>query len=174
MKSFYPFTFFETLNGFYADFKAFFSLLFFWHALHTLDHFIWNIHSRHTVFHIICHAGGLKGGYPCHNVALFMQAPFSCKPHPFFKFIQIVDTLGLNKLHSRSDFFCQSGDPDLKWICKGVGRSTHKHFRWALDVLSPEEFPFVPHVSDGLDQLHGIQIKNILSLRLIPKVLMVA
>ena len=85
-----------------------------------------------------------------------MQSPVASLLHPFFKFIQVVDTLGLDKLRAGCNFFCQSRNADFKWIGKRIGRRPHKHLRRAFDLVATEEFSLITHISHRLDQLHGV------------------
>ncbi len=82
---------------------------------------------------------------------LFMKPSISDLFHPFFKTINIKNTLGLNKLYTRSYFFCQADNPCIKWISKWVCRSPDKKTRRNGQLISSEKLSLVPHVFNGLN-----------------------
>ena len=103
-----------------------------------------------------------------------MESPITDLLHPEFEFIQVVDALRLDKLSPSRYFFCKAGDADFKGIGEGVGGRPHKHLRGSIDVITSQEFTFVPHAPDGLDELHGINIEDVLPLRIVTKLLMIS
>ena len=164
----------EPFDGFDADIDSLFSLLFFGCAGQPLNDFIGHIHAGDPFFHVPGHAHVLHGGQSCQNVNFFMQSAIPDLLHPFFKFIQVVDALGLDEFRSGSNFLCQPGNADFKRIGKRVGRRADKHLRRAFDIVAAEKFALIAHVSHCLEQLHGVQIVNILALSVITEALVVA
>jgi hypothetical protein len=83
--------------------------------------------------------------------------------HPRFKFVQIINALSLNELYACCYLFCQTWNSDFKRIGKRVGGRTHKHLRRPFDLIAAEKFALIAHVPHSLDQLHRVQIMNILA-----------
>ena len=98
-----------------------------------------------------------------------MKIPLPESAHPLLKLVYVVDALGLDELGTAGDFLGKAGYPHLKGIGKGVGRSPHKHFGRPFNIVAPQKLSVIPHVPHGLDQLHGIQIMNILALGTVPQ-----
>ncbi len=154
MKTLHTFHLFEPLNGLYADVETLFGLLLFGRIAHSLYHLIRHVHPRDPVLHVFGHACGFKGGDTGQDVDFLVEAPITGLFHPEFKFIQVVYTLGLYKFGPSRYFFGKPGNPDFKGIGKGIGRRTHKHLGRSLNIITSQEFAFIPHAPHRLDELH--------------------
>src|SRR4030042_2746983 len=103
-----------------------------------------------------------------------MEPPVPYHPHPSLKPFHIVDTLGLDKLTPCLHLLPQPRRPCLEGICKGVFRRPDKEHRFPLDLVSPDEFPVLPQCLDGVDELNGVYVKDVLCLGMIPELLVVS
>ena len=90
-----------------------------------------------------------------------MEASVSDTFHPFFKLVQVIDTLCLNKIGTGIALLCQSRHPQFKWIGKRIGCRTDKHFRWVLNIISALELALIPHILHHLKELDGINIMHV-------------
>ena len=168
---FHLFEFFNLLAGDLDPLIRHFSLA---RTLEAFDEFIRDIHTRNVGFHVSGHTHALHGGYSGKNGDLFRQPHVVCLFDPFFKAIHVVDTLGLDKIDTGIDLFCQSEDPPLKGIGKRVGCGADKNLRRRVDVAAREKLCLIPHLFDHADQLNGIDIKHSLCLGMVSEFLMIA
>ena len=154
MKPADPLHLLKTLDRFHANVDSFLGLFLLGCIGHPFDHLIGHIHTRHTLLHVPGHPGRLKGRYTGQYRYLFMQTPVPDALHPFFEFVKIIDALGLDKLDSGGNFFCQPRYTDFKRIGKRIGGRTDKHPRGPAYVVTAQKLSFVAHAPDGLNQLH--------------------
>ena len=139
------------------------------HPFEPFDQFIRHIHARHVFLQVASHTHRTHRGDTGQNIDLLMQAAGPDPFHPELKFSQVVDTLGLDEFGPGGDLLGKAWYPDVKGIAKRVGGGAHKHVGRSLDLVATEKFLFIAHVTHRLDKLHGIEIKDILGLRVITK-----
>src|SRR4030065_1885821 len=106
---------------------------------------------------------------------LFMKASIPHHLHPLFEACHIVDALGLDEVNPCGGLLGQPDGPEFKGVAKGILRCPDEELDLSLNLLfSPEERPLIPHRSNTINQLEGIQIVNILRVNLVSKGVMVS
>ena len=166
--------FFELLNLFHGKFDAFSSNFTFTSPLETLDQGSRHIHARHLLCHVPCHTYAFHGGDTSQNIAFLVKPHVNGPLHEFPESIHVINTLGLDEVGPGSDFFGQAVYTEFKGLGKWVGCRANKEFRRHIDILAIQESAFIPHGFDRVDQLHGVNVKDIFGLRMITESLMVA
>jgi hypothetical protein len=95
--------------------------------------------------------------------------------HPLPEARHIIYALGLDEVDAGGGLFCRAQRPEFEGIGKGIGRSADKHIDVAFDLfLSAHQCFFVAHRFYHMDQLHGIQIMDVLCMDLIPEGMVIA
>ncbi|VBB44086.1 hypothetical protein TRIP_B330260 [uncultured Desulfatiglans sp.] len=166
--------FLEALDGLDADVEPFLGLLLLRDAAHALDDLVGHIHARHPVLHVLGHAGRFHGGEARQDVDLFVKAPVPDTLHPFLELVEVVDALRLDELGAGGDLLGQARDTDLEGVGERVRRGPHEHAGRTLDLVAAEELAFVAHPAHGLDELHRVDVEDVLARRAVPEGLVVA
>ena len=141
----------------------------------TVYHLVSNIHPRHKLFHVACHAQGFGRSDTGKDAAVFIYSQITHHLHEFTELLYIIYNLGLDEICPCLYLLSKTRRPELKGISKGVGCAAQQEpwFR-CLDILAALELSVIPHALYHGEKLDGVHVENTLCLRMIPELLMIS
>ena len=104
-----------------------------------------------------------------------MQAHIDHTLHVVVEQRHVEDQLSLHKIGSSGDLFSEAKVAQVDWVGEGICGSADKQaWTTARNLLATLEVVFVAHILDHTQQLHGIDVVDVLSALVIAERLVVA